>query len=146
MTEILSDSSMGNNPGRRPKIVREKVIDNLPENVTATAEFSGMDDLSSDSYSGREEVEAAYETWFADYDVENTLMTCDMYQSNSGGRFEIRLEEIDELRTSEWRGPHHLDRRHTRDSYGEVGGYESIKSVKTGDTIAVLEGEYDRTV
>lgn len=133
----------------RAEVIRSQLED-LPEDGVIEAElsFPGIEGLEQDSeqYSGKDEVVAAYETWMADHDLEEELLSYDLVMYSSGGEFEIKLEGIEEVRTNEWTGPHHPDRSHQRNDFGELGAYESLTRVETGDTVAVLEGEYERTV
>ncbi len=146
--EILGEENFLSSPGSRPDVIRERLMENLPENgsVKGQIEFMDMDDeeLGTKEYSGFNELEAAYETWLAGYDSDTEILTAELYQGNNGGEFEIRLEEIDNLRTSEWTGPYRPARSHNRESYDELAGRESVKRMRTGDTVAVLKGEYRR--
>jgi hypothetical protein len=148
--EILTDESFLNSPERRPEHLQERLIDNLPGNgsVQGEIEFHEMDDeeLDVDSYSGLDELESAYQTWMAEYDQDSEVLMAEVYQGNNGGEFEIRLEEIENLHTREWTGPHHPNRYHDRSGYDELGGRESVRRMETGDTLAVLRGEYRREV
>lgn len=148
--EIAGEDSFRDSPERRVEAIRSRLIENLPDNGTAEGQidFMEMDDeeLRSETYSGLDELEAAYETWMAEHDADSEVLLCEVYQGNNGGEFEIRLEEIENLHTSEWTGPHHPTRYHDRNGYDELGGREIIRSVNTGDTLAVLEGKYRREV
>lgn len=148
--QISGEDSFLDSPDRRAEAIRTKLFENLPDNGTVEGqiEFLEMEDeeLRSETYSGLDEVEAAYETWMADHDTDSEVLLCEVYQGNNGGEFEIRLEKLDNLHTREWTGPHHADRYHDRDGYDERRAKESILSVSTGDTVAVLEGEYRREV
>ena len=149
-TERFSDNaSHSTNREKRTEVIRSRLED-LPTSgeIEAELSFPGVEGLEDDSqvYTGKEEVVSAYETWMAEYDMDEELLSYDIVKYPSSGEFEIRLEEIEEVFTTEWTGPHHANRKHYRDNFDEIGKYEEVHRVETGDTVAILEGEYERSV
>jgi hypothetical protein len=146
---IVTGMSNTENPERRAEKVRARLFDNLPQNGRVEAELRmdlGDEELDTEHYSGLEEVEAAYETWMSEYDLDSQVMSADLIKYDDSGEFEIRIQEVENVRTNEWRGAHHADKYHNRSDFSEIGGYEGVRGIETGETVAVLEGEYEREV
>jgi len=133
----------------RAEVIRTQLED-LPESSDIEAElsFPGVEGLeqNSEQYSGKDEVVAAYETWMADHDLEEELLSYDLVMFSSKGEFQIRLEEINEIHTHGWSGPYCAGNSYQRSDFGELGAYETLTRIETGETVAVLEGEYERSV
>ena len=146
---IVTGMSNTENPERRAEKVSEQLFDNLPQNGRVEAELRmdlGDEELDTEHYSGLEEVEAAYETWMSEYDLDSQVLSADLIKYDDRGEFEIRIQEVENVRTKEWTGPHHPSRYHDRENFSERGGREAVKQIELGDTVAVLEGEYEREV
>lgn len=146
---IVTGMSNTENPERRAEKVREQLFDNLPRDGDIEAELRmslGDEDLDTEHYSGLDEVEAAYETWMSEYDLDRQVMSAELIKYDDSGEFEIKIQEVENIRTNEWKGPHHPNKNHNRDDFSELGGYEGVREIETGETVAILKGEYERSV
>lgn len=146
---IVNGMNYARKPEKRAERIRSKLFDNLPENGRVEAELRmnfENEDLETEHYSGLDEVEAAYETWMAEYDFDDQVLSADLVKYEDSGEFEIRIQEVESIRGREDRGPHSRSRYHDRDNFSELAGREEVKSIKTGETVAILEGEYERAV